>query len=124
MKINEIIKENLDLEVSHHGAANTQFDAYYNPEIYTNNMKQQERYAKLGMVDGNTPVFTKIPKNPANKPFTTKPTPDQMQSPGYRGKQMALARASLPNEPYAKVDPVYKNYDDVPGGPPSIYNGP
>ena len=124
MKIKDIITENLDLEVSHHGAANTQFDAFYNPEIYSNNMKQQERYAKLGMVDGNTPVFTKIPRNPANKPFDTSPQPEQDQSPGFRGKQMALIRAGQKAEPYQGYNPAYRDYNDIPGGPNSIFNGP
>ncbi|BDR25776.1 hypothetical protein RVBP17_1810 [Pseudomonas phage sp. 30-3] len=120
MKIKEIILEN-KTHIELYGAANTDIDAFYNPELYTNNQKQIKRYAVLGMTgDGPTPVFKTIPKNPANKPFNNHPKNDDTQSPGFRGLQMAKERAGLPFEPYQKIDPSYKQYNDIPYGPGNI----
>ena len=94
MKITDIITESMDLTAMAlklpYGAAGSEYDRQYNPEIVDNIEKEYKRYKKIG----DSPLFTKSEKNDAEK-FTTKPKPNENPSSGYIGREKALKRAGI-----------------------------
>ena len=98
MKIKDILAESAtDVVARFYLEASKKMDKFYNPEDIKYKKKNHEYYEehfKGWFKDEIVPVFTK----PTTKPqpeFTNIPKDGKVQSPGYRGKQYALARAGL-----------------------------
>ncbi len=99
MKIRDVLNESVtDVVARFYVEASESYDRFYNPEdvkYKEKNHKYYEEYFKEWFNEEAVPVFTK----PTTKPqpeYTNKPKDGKLQSPGYRGKQYALARAGLP----------------------------
>jgi hypothetical protein len=99
MRIKEILKENAtDVVARFYKEAGEDYERFYNPEDvkYKNKTEQfYKEYFEDWFNKGQVPVFTK----PVTKPqpeYTVKPKPGNLQSPGYRGLQYALAKSGLP----------------------------
>jgi len=73
-----------------YGAAGSEYDRQYNPEIVNNIEAEYDRYKKIG----KSPLFTKSEKDESEK-YTTKPKPNEMPSSGFVGREKALKRAGI-----------------------------
>lgn len=101
MKIKEIITESpTDLVAHYHVQASSKIDQYMN-SVARQYAEQTKEYYKKNfkkfLDNGNIPVFTESPKD--ERQWSVQPDEEAYQSPGYRGKQYAAARA---NQPYDK----------------------
>jgi len=99
MKIKDVLNESVtDVVARFYQEASKASDKFYNPEdvrYKEKNHKYYDEHFKEWFAEEIVPVFTK----PTTKPqpeYTTQPQPGKLQSPGYRGKQYALAAAGLP----------------------------
>jgi len=99
MKISDLLNESVtDVVARFYLEASQKMDKFYNPEDVRYKEKNHEYYDKhfkKWFSEDVVPVFTK----PTTKPqpeYTVQPKQGKLQSPGYRGKQYALARAGLP----------------------------
>jgi len=99
MKIKDILNESCtDLVAKYYVEASEEFEEHYNGEAHffaDKNKEYYDKYFKEWFEDGKVPVFDK-PITPAQPPYRHNPKKGDPQSPGYRGKQYALARAGLP----------------------------
>jgi hypothetical protein len=99
MKIRDILHESsTDIVARFYKEASADSDKFYNLEDVKYKDKNKEYYDehfKQWFNEGIVSVFT-TPINKSQKPFTSKPTDEVIQSPGYRGLQYALAAAGLP----------------------------
>src|SRR5271165_111688 len=96
MKIKDILKEDVcDVVARHYIEASQKFDKFYNPEdvkYKEKNHTYYDEHFKEWFAEEIVPIFTK----PTTKPqpeYTPIPKQGKVQSPGYRGLQMALARS-------------------------------
>jgi len=99
MKIKEILKESpTDLVARFYKEASAEADRFYNLEdvkYKEKNAKYYDENFKGWFKNDIVPVFEK----PSTKPqpeYRPKPVGSELQSPGYRGLQYALAAAGLP----------------------------
>ena len=99
MKLKDILNESAtDVIARFYKEATESCDQFFNPEdvkYKKNNKKYYDEHFKEWFKEDIVPVFTK----PVTKPqpeYRTKPKEGAHQSPGYRGKQYALAAAGLP----------------------------
>lgn len=100
MKISDIIlNEDTTCSVARfYKEASPDMDRLYNPEdvkYKEKNRKYYESHFKDWVKEEITPVFTK-PIDTPQPEYTNIPKEGKLQSPGYRGKQYALAKADLP----------------------------
>ena len=102
MKIKDILNESAtDIVARFYKEASADSDKFYNLEDVKYKDKNKEYYDehfKQWFNEGIVSVFT-TPINKPQKPYTSKPTGEEIQSPGYRGLQYALAAAGLPYNP-------------------------
>jgi hypothetical protein len=109
MKIQELLNESVtDIVARFYKEASTEADRFYNPEdvkYKEKNAKYYDEHFKEWFKDDIVPVFEK----PSTKPqpeYRPKPVGSELQSPGYRGLQYALAAAGLPyNHSVQKYQP-------------------
>ena len=99
MKISDILNENVTSVVARfYKEASADSDRFFNLEDVKYKEKNAEYYNehfKEWFAEDVVPVFTK----PVTKPqpeYRPKPVGSELQSPGYRGLQYALAAAGLP----------------------------
>jgi len=99
MKLKDILKESpTDIVARFYKEASPKSDRFYNLEdvIYKEkNNEYYDEYFKKWFTEEITPVFT-TPVTKAQPVYNSKPTGSNLQSPGYRGLQYALAAAGLP----------------------------
>lgn len=109
MKINEIIIENCGVreqtqkDRNSHGSAHNATDKMYNPEAVQYAEDTKSTYEDDS--DG-TPIFKQEPFNDANENFTTDPVDGAIETSGYRGREMAKARAGIPHKNVRKPEPA------------------
>ena len=97
MKIKDIITEApTDLVAHYHVQASSKIDQFMN-SVARQYAKQTQEYYKNNFKNNKTPVFTESPED--EHKWSVQPTEEAYQTPGYRGKQYASARA---NQPYDK----------------------
>jgi len=109
MKIKDILNESAtDIVARFYKEASADSDRFYNLEDVKYKEKNKEYYNKHfkeWFAEDIVPVFT-TPINKPQKPFTVKPEPGKIQSPGYRGLNYARARAGMPyNHDVQKYQP-------------------
>jgi hypothetical protein len=99
MLIKDILNESAtDVVARFYIEASKEMDKFYNPEdakYKEKNNKYYQEHFKEWFKEEIVPIFQK----PVDKPqpsFTNAPKEGKLQSPGYRGKQYALARSGLP----------------------------
>jgi hypothetical protein len=99
MKIKDILLESpTDIVARHYIEASQKFDKFYNPEdvkYKEKNHKYYDEHFKQWFNEEIVPVFTKPTQRPQAE-WTNTPKEGKIQSPGYRGREYALARAGLP----------------------------
>jgi hypothetical protein len=99
MKIREVLNEGVtDIVARFYKEASKDCDRYYNPEdvkYKEQNAEYYDKYFKEWFNEDVVQVFTKPVTRPQPE-YTNKPKEDNLQSPGYRGLQYALAAAGLP----------------------------
>lgn len=110
MKIKDLLNESAtDIVARFYKDASKDYDEFYNPDDVKYKKKNAEYYTehfKGWFKEDIVPVFNK-PIDKPQKPFNTTPEGSKLQSPGYRGKQYALARANLPyNHNVQKYQPA------------------
>lgn len=99
MKIKDLLNESAtDIVARFYKEASADSDRFYNLEdvkYKEKNARYYDEHFKQWFAEDIVPVFTK-PVDTPQKPFTSKPTGEHLQSPGYRGLQYALHSAGLP----------------------------
>jgi len=99
MRIKDILLESpTDVVARFYKEAGKDADQFFNPEDVKYKNKNHEYYDehfKDWFTEEIVPVFTKPTTTPQPE-YTNRPKEGKLQSPGYRGKQYALARADLP----------------------------
>ncbi len=98
MKIKEILNEDVtDVVARFYKEASAEYEEFTNPDDVKYKNKTKDYYKEhfqSWFEEGQTPVFTTSSRK--QPPFNTTPKDHHRQSPGYRGKQYALAAAGLP----------------------------
>lgn len=89
MKVKDIITEE-----AHFAVDLKKFDSIYNPEIVQYHLGPEEKRT-FQTFKGGVPVFKKATLAKPDEIFTTDPQPDEMQSPGYRGRESVKKRAGV-----------------------------
>ena len=110
MKIKDILNESpTDSVARFYKEASADADRFYNLEdvkYKEKNAKYYDEHFKEWFKEDIVPLFT----NPVHKPqpeYRPKPVGSELQSPGYRGLQYALAAAGLPyNHGVQKYNPA------------------
>jgi hypothetical protein len=96
MKLKDILNESVtDVVARFYLEASEKYDKFYNPEDIKYKEKNHvyyEDHFKGWFKEGQVPVFTKPTVKPQPE-YTPIPKDGKVQSPGYRGLQMALARS-------------------------------
>ena len=99
MKIKEFLGESAtDVVARFYKEASAESEKFYNPEDVKykgQNREYYDKYFKPWFNEGVVPLFT-LPTDKPQPSYTNKPKEDKLQSPGYRGKQYALAASNLP----------------------------
>ncbi len=100
MKIKDVlITESVtDIVARFYLEASKTYDKFYNPEdvkYKEQNHKYYDEHFKEWFSEEIVPVFTKPTTQPQPE-YSVSPKQGKLQSPGYRGKQYALAAAGLP----------------------------
>lgn len=99
MKLKDLLNESAtDIVARFYKEASKDYDRFYNPEdvkYKDKNQKYYDEHFTEWFKEDIVPVFTK-PIDKEEHKFTSQPKEGKLQSPGYRGKQYALAAAGLP----------------------------
>lgn len=99
MKIKEFLGESAtDVVARFYKEAGSDFDKYYNAEdvkYKEKNHKYYDEHFKEWFAEEITPIFLKPTTEPQPE-YTTKPKEGKLQSPGYRGLQLARWASGQP----------------------------
>lgn len=115
MKVKDVlITESVtDIVARFYREAGENYDKFFNPEdvkYKTQNKEYYDKHFKEWFSKEIVPVFTKPTTRPQPM-YSVQPKDGKLQSPGYRGKQYALARAGAPYD--HKVQKYNPSYSDV-----------
>jgi len=111
MKIKEFLGESAtDVVARFYKEAGHEFDKFYNPEdvkYKEKNSKYYDEHFKQWFAEEITPIFLK-PNTEPQPEYTNTPKEGKLQSPGYRGLQIARAHAGQP------YDHEFQRYEPSP----------
>ena len=111
MKIKDILNESsTDVVARFYKEASGELEKYYNPEVVKykeKNSKYYDEHFKQWFAEEITPIFLK-PKTEPQPEYTNKPKEGKLQSPGYRGLQIARHAAGQP------YDHKFQRYEPSP----------